>query len=344
MKVVRRPLAAIPPADSARLAGGSFFASPGFLALWAARGGRAIAWTLESHGELAALVPGVEFGRGPFTRFVSGPDGCYGGAFVAPALARHRTALAAVLLRAIARHGYAKAWVFDFERALAPPTGFERTACATTLVDIGAPDWEPRDAGLRGQLRRAARLGLAIEPFRWSAHADGLAQLLRCTARVHGARARYPLAFYRGLAGLAARDPRVLWLWCERDGRPVSSHIYFVERGMLQAWQTCMDRRWSTLKPHPSMRLHACRLAAARGIHTLNLGATPAGALGLAAYKARWGGTPVTYPAWTHAGAVGRLADAVRGRERDERVRPAWRGDPVPGTVRATAVSARLLS
>jgi hypothetical protein len=92
---------------------------------------------------------------------------------------------------------------------------------------------------------------------------------------------------------------------------------------MLQAWQTCMDRRWSTLHPHAFMRVHACGAARALGIHTLNLGATPHGADGLAAYKARWGGTPVSYPAWLRFNPVGRLADVLSGRRERSGARSA---------------------
>lgn len=90
-------------------------------------------------------------------------------------------------------------------------------------------------------------------------------------------------------------DPRVHWLWCEHQGRPACSHIYFSERNVLQGWQIAFDKSFSFLKPNQYIRFTMCRRMAARGITRLNLGATPEGADGLLYYKRRWGGRPLRY-------------------------------------------------
>ncbi len=298
MKIARRPLAEVPDDALARLADGAFFTSRGFAELWRARGGRPVAWTLELDGATAALLPGVEYGAGPLARFLSMPDGCYGGVLVDPALASERAALAAALLAAVERRRYALAWVFDFHGTLAPGGRPGDQRLETTIVDIHDPGGAPPDPKLRAQVRKAEREGIAVERFDWTRHGEAFLALATLTARRHGAAPRYGRAFYAALAALAARDERIVWRWCARDGRPACAHIYFVERGMLQAWQTYFDPAFSFLKPNPFIRTETCHALARRGVRWLNLGATPSYAAGLAAYKRRWGGTCVTYRAW----------------------------------------------
>lgn len=312
MRFERRLLEQVPAEDWDRLAGDSFFASRGFVALWRHAGGRPVAWVAEDAGRLAALLPGVEYGAGPILRFASLPDGCYGGLRLDPALEGERGRRSAALLDALARRGYAKARIFDFHRSLAPHASFEMEREVTRLVGIGAPDWQPADAKLRAQVRRAVREGVRAEPFDWARHHRGFLALVAASARRHGARPRHPARFYAALADLAARDPRVRWSYFERDGRPVASHVYFVERDALQAWQSHFDRRFASLKPNQYLRLAACRAAAAGGARWLNLGCTPAGADGLAYYKSRWGGTPVSYLSWSRWRGLGALVRAWR--------------------------------
>lgn len=317
MRIGFHPLSGIPAADHRRLAGTSFFASPGFLALWTAQGGRPGAWLAEDAGRVIALLPGVEYGAGAIARFASVPDDCYGGLRLDPGAEDARDAVAGALLEQVVRRGYAKVWVFDFHGTLPRvPAGFATVAAETRLVDISAPGWTPPDRGLLTQVRHAERAGLAVERFDWDRHAGGFLALVRRTAAQQGRRPRHAQAFYRALAELAERDERVVWRWCERDGRPVASHIYFIECGTLQAWQSHHDRRFATLRPNPYIRFTLCRELARRGVGRLNIGATPAGAGGLAAYKARWGGTLVRYPSYVRIGPLGRLADALAARRR----------------------------
>ncbi len=312
-RVRRSPLDRIAEADWARLARGSFFASRGFLELWRAKRGRPVAWTLEDAGRLVAAVPGVEYGSGPFARFASLPDGCYGGVRVDEAAAPERARFAAELMGAIAARGYAKSCVFDFDGAAGPRAGFVAEREQTRLADISAPDWAPPDAKLRSQIRKAEREGIAVERFDWDRHHRGFLALVEGSARHHGQRPRYPASLYRSLARLAETDDRIQWRYCEHDGRPAASHIYFVERDALLAWQSHFDRAFSFLKPNQYVRFTLCREMAARGVHWLNLGSSPAHASGLAYYKARWGGAPVRYVNWTRWEGLGALARALVG-------------------------------
>jgi hypothetical protein len=322
-------LADVPAARWDALTGNSFFASRGFLDLWSAAGGRPVAWLAETADGIAALLPGVEYGPGPLARFASLPDGCYGGLFVAPEREPERRGLGAMVLDAVARRRYARVCLYDFHRTLAPHPGFERAACAARLVTIG-PGWEPADRKLQAQIRKGAREGARVERFDWARHHAGFFALDARTARQHGLRPRYSYAFYRALAELAERDERVMWLWCEHRGAPVAAQIYFVERGMLQAWQSYLDRSFPWLKAAQSVRAAACALAVERGLRVLNLGSTPPGAAGLARFKARWGGELVAYAGFERREGLGEIA--AQAREPWGARSPAR--SPLPGAAR----------
>jgi len=311
MRFAFRPLSSIPEADHARLADGSFFASTGFLALWRAKGGRPGAWMAEDAGRVAAMLAGVEYGAGPFARFASMPDGCYGGLCLDPGAELERESVSHALFAALERRRYAKVWVFDRQGTIACAPGFATRRCETRLVDISERDWAPPDRKLQAQIRKAHREGIQVERFDWDRHHVRFLALDALTARRQGRRPRYPAAFYGALAALAARDERVVWRWCEREGRPVAAQIYFVERGTLQAWQSYYDKTFSFLKPNQYMRYTLCREMARRGIGQLNLGATPEGAAGLAYYKSRWGGRRVAYASYVRQEPFGRLAEAL---------------------------------
>jgi CelD/BcsL family acetyltransferase involved in cellulose biosynthesis len=304
--VSRRPLSGPVAAEVARLVGDAFFASPGFAEVWRHMGGRPVAWIAEAGGRVAAALPGVEFGRGPLARFHSMPDGCYGGVYVDPAWEPERAALAGALLDAVVRRGYVKTYIADFHRTVPEHPGFTVRPARAMVVDIGEPDWGPADAKLRSQIRKGHRERVRHERFVWDRHHRGFLRLMRDTEARHGQPPRYTDGVYRTLAALAERDPRVRWVWCERGGEPVCSHIYFMERGVLQAWQSYYNKAFSSLKPNQTVRYDLCRSAARTGVRRMNLGATPPRAVGLAYYKARWGGRWVSYPVLVRLNGLGR--------------------------------------
>ena len=334
MRVTRIAPDDLAPATWERLAGGSFFGSRGFLELWRSAGGRPVVWLAELDGAPGAMVPGVEYGIGPFTSFVSLPDGCYGGAYSDPALGAERPVAARGLLDAIARRHYARSWVFDYYASALQHPGFSAARMETTLADISDPDWVPPDRKLNSQIRRARREGIALQRFEWARHHDGFLALVRGTARHHRVRPRYAAATYRALARLAERDERVRWVYCQHDGRPASSHIYFVERDTMLAWQSHFDRAFSFLKPNQYIRFAQCRDVAREGVRWLNLGSTPAAARGVAYYKARWGGQRVSFVSGTRVEGLGALA-ARRGG-----AAPQPAAAPVPAEVAGTSLRA----
>ncbi len=313
VKIQCRALAELDAAQYDRLVAESFFASRGFLGIWSAMGGSPMVWTAEQDGRLAAVLPGVEYRLGPIARFISQPDGCYGGMFLDPAFAHRRDEAAAALLGSIASHNYTKCVVFDYARAMGEHPEFDSAHCETRLVRISGEDWLPENAKLQSEIRRAARLGLEVERFDYARHQTGLEDLIQQTAKRHGVRPRYRMRLFQKLAAVAATDTRVRWRHCAREGKPVASQIYFVERGALVSWQDYSCRAYSTLKPNQFIRWELCRQVASEGIEWLNLGASPLDAEGLDAYKTRWGGTAAYYSSLTRWSGVGSL---LKGRAR----------------------------
>jgi len=279
----------------AGLVGNRFFACNGFAAVWRAKGGLPVGWAIEDRNGTAAVLPGVEFGVGFLCRFMSMPDGCYGGISFTPEARRNREQIAQLLLDAIVRRRYLKTYIFDFYGTVPADPRFSSVMCATTLVDISDKGWRPPDKKLLSQIRKAERQNITVETFDWKRHGVGFMNLVRTTSRRHGGAPRYSGEFFRALAELAERDERIHWLWCEYGGRPVCSHIYFIENLVLQGWQIYYDKAFSFLKANQYIRFMMCREMAKLGITRLNLGETPEGAAGLAYYKHRWGGEPFYY-------------------------------------------------
>lgn len=340
MKPRRMPLTEVPDATLESLGGGGLFASRGFLELWRGTGGCPMAWTIEADGAVAALLPAVEFGSGPLVRLASLPDGLSSGLLVHPAMEHARSAFGAALLEGIARRRYRRVDVFDLRATLPAVSGYSVQGAHTRLVEIG-PDWVPADAKLRSQIRKAAREGVVVEAFDWARHHRRFLGLAECTYQRHGVSPRYPAGLYRRMAALATRDPRIRWLWCEREGTAVSSHIYFVDHDVVHAWQSYFDKRFSCLKSNPYIRYAVCRDVAREGVAWLSLGATPAGARGLAYYKARWGGTGVRFATYVRREPVGRLSDACAAWLRDRRTRFNAGERPPEGALALTSAPLR---
>jgi Acetyltransferase (GNAT) domain len=283
------------------------FTSPGWASLWQNAGGRVVVWAVEDQGEIEAILPGVEFGRGFATRFFSMPDGCYGGVLYRSDSSEGQARLRNHLLQAVARRNYLRAWIFDFYDTVGSDNAsWQRFDQNTTLVDISDPQWEPPDRKLVSQIQKARREGISIRAFDWQRDHEQFLRLMHSTERRHGTKARLSAAFYRQLAELSYRDARVVWQWCEWQGKGACSHIYVVENRVLQGWRIDFDKSFSFLKPNQFIRFHTCREMSRLGIYRLNLGGTPERAPGLRYYKQRWGGEPILYSGFRNESHMGR--------------------------------------
>ena len=77
IRVRRVPVEALTDDVAEDLDGASIFSSRPFMNLWRAAGGEPVCWCAGTDGQTEAVLPGIEFGRRPFQRFQSMPDGFY---------------------------------------------------------------------------------------------------------------------------------------------------------------------------------------------------------------------------------------------------------------------------
>jgi hypothetical protein len=307
MKVVRYPFARISWDDVAPLIGDSFFGSPGFANLWRTLGGRPVYWLVEQGDRILAVLPGVEFGIGPFKRFYAMPAGCYGRLFYRSTDSDDSDEIADFFVTALLNAGYMKWFIYDYYGCFRPSVRLEVLPCQTRIVDISALDWKPPDKRLQAEIRKAYREGTQMETFNPNEQFSKFLTLMEHTERRYGRHPTYPSAFFMELARLARYDPRVHWKWCEHDGRPVASHIDFVDDNMVINWQTYHDKSFSYLKANQHMLFATARELAQTGVKYLNLSASPDNAPNVEYYKGKWGGEQYHYNCYSHKSILGKL-------------------------------------
>jgi lipid II:glycine glycyltransferase (peptidoglycan interpeptide bridge formation enzyme) len=211
------------------------------------------------------------------------------------------------LVTAIWKSGYSGVHIADYFRELDLEDDASSRVYETLVVDISPADWQPPDAKLQSEIRKAEREGVVVSTFSSQHHLDRFMDLMTRTERRHSRQPKYSQEFFRSLAELATSDTRVKWLWVEQNGAPVVSHIYFVERTMALNWQIYYDKEFSLLKANQHTMFVTAKSLAASGVKLLNLGATPPDAESVRAYKEKWGGVVYAYPINTHRSWLGRL-------------------------------------
>ncbi len=308
MEILRHQSTGVPLDELEPLVKSSFFASPGFLNLWKVRGGSPVWWLVRLDGAVAAVLPGVEFGRGSLKRFHSTPNGCYGKLCLADGIEPLlQSEIAGQLLKAIGKFGYIKTFVNDYYGSFGECCGFDVTSFETRLVDISDAEWEPPTKQIRKDIRVAQREGVSLERFDAGKHMAGFLTLVRISEKRLGAKQRYPDEFYRALSDLAQQDDRVQWIWCEHDKRPVSSSIFLVEGDNILSWQVYYDSSLSHLQATKLARFVTARKLARQGVRYLNMGASFEGAEGTDRFKRRWGGEMYSYRCYVKKSLMGRL-------------------------------------
>ncbi len=278
-----------------RLNNYSLFTSTGFANLWKTKGGKAVAWFAEHENKIAAILPGVEFGSKPLIRFMSMPNGCYGSIVFSSITDELKTASGKAILNEIVKKKYVKTYLFDYYKTLPENNAYKIENCRTTLVDISDPDWQPPDKKLRQQIHKAENGGIAPSIFKYDEQFSGFLSLVKKTEKRIGVKPKYASEFFKALAELAENDNRIWWFWCEYEGHPVASNIFFLEQDNILHWQSYIDEEYSFLQPNKYMPYYAAQKASAWGIKYLNLGASPDKAEGVEFYKSKWGGVPYYY-------------------------------------------------
>jgi len=285
----------------------SLFSSLGFINVWRTIGGKPVCWLVEQNDLLLAVFPSVEFGVRPVKRLYAMPNGCYGRLFFCDSNTIDKREIAHHLLGELANAGYIKLCFYDFYGCIPSHPDFQVRKCYTTLVDISTPDWEPPNKKLRQQIHKAEREGIHLETFDFHKHFPQFLKLVKLSDKRIGCRTTYTPAFFEALAALAENDTRVRWIWCERDGEPVSSNIFIMEGDNLLHWQAYFNEAFSFLQPSKYIPFITARAAAQEGITHLNLGATPENAPGVVYYKSKWGGKQYPYNCYYRKSGLGKL-------------------------------------
>ncbi len=290
-----------------QLAGNYFFSSPSFAKLWNSMHGRPVCWLAEERGSVLAVLPGVEFGRGSLRRFQAMPNGCYGRILFAVGEASRQSEIAASMVGRIIAERYVKAFITDFHKTILNSGGFEIEEYTVFMVDISSMDWEPPDSKLRQQIHKAQREGLQMEQFEASRHMNDFMNLVGLHEKRRNTKSRYNRNFFEALAELSVRDERVQWVWCEHEGRPAASSIFFREGDSIIHWQMYYDEGLSYLQATKLIPYQIAKEARKLGITNLNLGASPPEAEGAEFYKSKWGGEPYVYNCYFHKNLLGKL-------------------------------------
>lgn len=284
----------------------SFFASDVFLKLWRSIKGFPVYWIAEKDEKILAFFPGVEFGSGFWRRFQAMPDGCYGHMIFSKEV-DNKELLAKMIWDEIAKFGYMKIFIYDFDHYLKDVSNYKNKLCETLLVDISDKDWQPPDKKIQSEIRKAQRENVVIQTFDPQLHFDKFIVLMKQTEKRHRRSPKYPQDFFQTLAGLSVNDKRLVWYWCEYEGKPVSSHINIIEGEMAINWQVYFDKSFSFLKANQYLLYHLAKEMSARGVKYLNLGASPPDASGLKIYKSKWGGKPYHYNCYFRFSSLGKL-------------------------------------
>ena len=306
MEIRRCQESDLSPDTIKEITGDSLFGSVEFGRVWETVGGKAVYWTVYDREKVIALLPAVEFGHRPLRRLQSMPDGCYGRLFVKAGDDAKAPDMATALQDALTEAGYRKVFLYDYYGWCVEHRSFQLETCATSLVNISSPQWEPPDKKIQSEIRKARREGIDVRRFT-GADTDRFMSLMQQAEAEHGRKAKYPRQFFEALAVLAESDDRVQWLWCEHEGEAAASHINLIENDMLINWQVYFDRQFSFLKPNQFMLFHAARELAGKGVKYLNMGASPDEAENLRTYKKKWGGVERTYSCHVWLSALGKM-------------------------------------
>ncbi|MEW6051267.1 MAG: GNAT family N-acetyltransferase [Candidatus Zixiibacteriota bacterium] len=307
MIVQRMAASAVPTELQPRINSFSLYASIPFVSLWKTMSGTPVCWVLLEGTRIVAALPGVEFRPHPFTCFQAMVDGLYARIWVDESSSLNMTEAAGYISHALAMAGYARLYLTDFECEFPVSHGFQRQENETLVVDISNPDWEPPDATLRSEIRKAGREGVTVEPYDSGRHRKRFLELMTSTEHRHKRPPKYCDSFFDALALLAEQERRIRWVIGEVDGKLAASHIFLVDGASVLHWQVYFDKNFSFAKPNQYILYSMTRQLANEGVTRLNLGMSPPGAEGLAAYKEKWGALPYAYPTYVHRSWLGKL-------------------------------------
>lgn len=290
----------------------SLFSSPDFVSVWEAWGARPIFFLEDDNGQVQAGMAGIVTGWWPVRRFESMTDGLYGGPFYAEAADES-------VSRSFERHviNYLKSHSIiraDIHHPVRAPHDhlMRRSSIPTHVVSVADEYHGPDHPKIREHLRSAHRGGGTVGVFADVGRLDEFYHLVERTERRHGLSPRYPREVFVRLMYLTHKDPRIIWLEVQYEGRMIASRISFIEREQVLNWQSFSDKRYSRIRANYLMLDHVLSIAQKRNITEVNLGWSPPDADTLIDFKRRWGGQATEYSSYTWLSRTGKLLYALR--------------------------------
>ena len=306
MNVRRTPINAISESVLSALREYSPFTSPTFMAIL----GRDYGWggfvTVCQEQKVIAAMPAVIRGKWPLARLQALLDGLPAPIWVSGDFTTERKSIGNQMLRFIRVSGYLKAHVTDFDNALTQ-SSFYGEPCNTTIIDLTTiSDEFPPDKTLRAEIAKAIRDGVTVTALNRQSQMPDFLTLVNSTEMRHGRKSKYSDRFWNEFAELCEQDSRFSIMCVNADNHLAAAHVYICDRESAHNWQIYFDKSFSSLKPNQAITAQAIAKFQAKGIKSLNLGATPPEATGVADYKKKWGGHEHTYPVFDFRSLLGR--------------------------------------
>lgn len=297
----RVPLSQLDSTLRQQLDSGSLFGTTGFLNLWSEMNGTPVCWIGEN-AAATTMLPGVEFGKGPAKRFQAMPDGLY-----MNWVGEVHDAAKTDMLTAVGKYRYVRATAADYDSACPVVDGWQGEDAVASVISLTTDGYQPPDATLRSEVRKAEREGIEVHSMNWPNHGAAFLELMRHTEERHGRKPKYSPSFFEKLAELSLREERIRWLVVPHDGELAASHIFLIHNRTALHWQVYFDKKFSYLKPNQYLLASMIDQFAKAGLSEVNLGATPEGSDSLTWYKDKWGGRERRYQIYSHSSLLGRL-------------------------------------
>ena len=250
-------------------------------------------------GRLAAGMPAIIIRRLGLQSLYSMPNDTYGG----PVFSEdYDPAAKKVFLERMAnfiqRRKFSRAVITDFAGSLSEwrQPGLTRTRHFTHILVLDTIDEYRPHKKIAYDLRAGEKTDAAIIKIETALQVAEFYRLYRTTEARHGRRRpRYTRRFFETILTHLAGSEMLYWTGLTTEDVLIGSQIHFAYGETLFNWQTVSEYEKRDYKPSQILMNDAIRYAAARGLHAVNLGASPPDAAGLIRYKERWGGKRVEF-------------------------------------------------
>lgn len=307
MNVRCTPISATPESVLSALREYSPFTSPEFVALLGSEYGWGGFVTVLNGEKIMAALPAVIRGKRPLARFQALLDGLPAPIWIADDFVGQSESIRQQILKFIRKSGYLKAHLTDFENALNQST-FQSEQCKTTVLDLTYISGDfPPDKTLRAEIAKATREGVIVAALDRQTQMPSFLALVNSTESRHGRKPKHSESFWKKFAELCEQDSRFSILCVSADKHLAAAHVYICDRDTALNWQIYFDKSFSSLKPNQAITAHAISIFRAKGIRSLNLGATPPEATGVSEYKRKWGGREYVYRIFTWRSLLGKV-------------------------------------